>query len=186
MNLSFVLSHCISAISTCAVGDRIVPGTVGLASLFTVSSSLVFGSPALQGGRTQHAPAPTGATLFSLFAVSTLVDNPLSLPRELSYPPDPNPLLLAQTPRTGHFVILQAFTYPKFGTALLYLAGCVPHRSRPWLGFLGAQITIIGSPHAHSPYFLPYSSRPICCHISPRSIKRPRRPSQVVDSATEM
>jgi hypothetical protein len=49
----------------------------------------------------------------SLSAVSTSVDDPLSLPQELSYLPDPTLLLLADTLPTGLFVVLQACTHPK-------------------------------------------------------------------------
>jgi hypothetical protein len=48
-----------------------------------------------------------------LSALSTSVDDPLSLPQELSYLPDPTLLLLADTLPTGLFVVLQACTHPK-------------------------------------------------------------------------
>lgn len=77
-------------------------------------SSLLFGSPALQGGQAQYVRVPlAGGTLLSLSAVSPSVDDPLSLPQELSYLPDPTLLLLADTLPTGLFVVLQACTHPK-------------------------------------------------------------------------
>ena len=77
-------------------------------------SSLLFGSPALQGGQAQYVRVPlAGGTLLSLSAVSPSVDDPLSLPQELSYLPDPTLLLLADILPTGLFVVLQACTHPK-------------------------------------------------------------------------
>jgi len=77
-------------------------------------SSLVFGSPALQGAQAQYVRVPlAGGTLFSLSTQSPSVDDPLSLPQELSSLPDPAILLLSDVLPTGLFVVLQALTHPK-------------------------------------------------------------------------
>ena len=77
-------------------------------------SSLVFGSPALQGAQAQYVRVPlAGGTLFSLSTPSASVGDPLSLPQELSSLPDPAILLLADVLPTGLFVVLQALTHPK-------------------------------------------------------------------------
>jgi hypothetical protein len=77
-------------------------------------SSLVFGSPSLQGVQAQYVRVPlAGGTLFSLSTPPTSVDDPLSLSQELSYLPDPTVLLLADVLPTGLFVVLQALTHPK-------------------------------------------------------------------------
>ena len=77
-------------------------------------SSLLFGSPSLQGAQAQYVRVPlAGGTLFSLSTPSTSVDDPLSLSRELSYLPEPTVLLLADILPTGLFVVLQALTHPK-------------------------------------------------------------------------
>jgi len=77
-------------------------------------SSLLFGSPALQGAQAQYVRVPlAGGTLFSLSTPSTSVDDPLSLSQELSHLPDPTALLLADVLPTGLFVMLQALTHPK-------------------------------------------------------------------------
>ncbi|KAI9453180.1 chaperonin 10-like protein [Russula earlei] len=102
------------------IGDKVIsPFTVSCGECqycrfgFTARcvSSLVFGSPALQGAQAQYVRVPlAGGTLFSL---STSVDDPLSLSHALSHLPDPAVLLLADVLPTGLFVVLQAFTHPK-------------------------------------------------------------------------
>jgi len=105
------------------VGDKVIsPFTISCGECqycrlgFTARcvSSLVFGSPSLQGAQAQYVRVPlAGGTLFSLSTPPTSVDDPLSLSQELSYLPDPTVLLLADVLPTGLFVVLQALTHPK-------------------------------------------------------------------------
>ncbi|KAI0300581.1 chaperonin 10-like protein [Multifurca ochricompacta] len=105
------------------VGDKVIsPFTVSCGECeycrlgFTARciSSLLFGSPTLQGCQAQYVRVPlAGGTLFSLSTLSLPLDHPLSLPQELSSLPDPALLLLADILPTGLFVVLQACTHPK-------------------------------------------------------------------------
>ncbi|KAI0002547.1 chaperonin 10-like protein, partial [Russula compacta] len=98
-------------------------------------SSLLFGSPALQGAQAQYVRVPlAGGTLFSLSTSSTSVDDPLSLPKNY-----PTILLLADILPTGLFVVLQALTHPKLAPIFTGI---------PWprnVGHLARDTLLLGS-----------------------------------------